>query len=643
MNSFFRSIRTLLAIHVAALVVMSLLRVLTLVVVPYAFPESVTGMEIAKALLIGVWFDNVVACYITGPLILLVVVLTWLDYRHRIMNRLTVEYVSVMFFLSFFVGIVNIPYFCYYFENINASVYQWFAYLPTTVGMLVTEKTYWAYIVLIVVLFFLWRSVVRRMDFQFHTVKGISWKQRLPLFCAGLLLLMACVFGIRGRMGYNPIKISQAYFCQDPFLNQIGISPMFNMIVTTMDLTRKENRKLELMNREEAFAEVRKALGIAEVSASDSAQSLARQVAGSASVHSGKNVVIILMESMSSDLLGKGDTPFLDSLCQNSLYYTHAYSSGNHTNHGVYSTLYSRPAVMFRNMLKCSIVPHIDGLPRRFQDKGYTTLFHMTHESQYDNMNAFLRTNGFDVIRSQEDYPKEEVVNSFGVPDDFLLQNSLSVLTQLHKDGKRFFSVMLTVSNHPPYVVPEKFASAGIPVERQIVRYADWSLRHFLEAARKTAWYANTIFVLLADHGKLLKDKECELPQSFNHIPLLFFGENLPATKKTDYALQMDVAPTLLGMMGWSYRQNDFGVDLNRQQREYAFYTGDKYLAVRDSARLYLYRPSDSSEYRYKVAGAGNPEKKSGSADLVSATHDTYFQQMKKYLFSMIQATEDFR
>lgn len=142
-------------------------------------------------------------------------------------------------------------------------------------------------------------------------------------------------------------------------------------------------------------------------------------------------------------------TPFLDSLYLESLSFDHFYSAGIHTNHGMYATLYSFPAIMKRNAMKGAVVPVYSGLPTVLKDNGYRNLFFMTHESQYDNMNAFLRTNGFDEIYAQENYPKDKVVNSFGVQDDFLYQYALPILNKRAEERQPF--------------LPYCFLSATIP------------------------------------------------------------------------------------------------------------------------------------------------------------------------------------
>lgn len=110
-----------------------------------------------------------------------------------------------------------------------------------------------------------------------------------------------------------------------------------------------------------------------------------------------------MMESMSAKFMkhfGQSETltPFLDSLYTRSISFRNFYSAGIHTNHGLYATLYSFPAMMKRNLMKGSVIPRYSGLPTVLKENGYYNLFFMTHEGQYDNMNAFFRTNGYDEV-----------------------------------------------------------------------------------------------------------------------------------------------------------------------------------------------------------------------------------------------------
>lgn len=632
------SLLYLLTIHIGALLFFFIFRFILFVSTDHQFPENIQNDVALQAIAFikGVWFDNVIACYI----LLLPLVILWIagicNYTAKWLYRAIAVYFIVFYSLSFIISAANIPYFGYFFKTINSSIYNWFGYGATTAGMVFGETSFYFPIFLGVVSILAFGWGIMTLSYYFYRLSikipnSISRIHRIAVFVTGAACIGLCLFGIRGRMGYNPIKVSQAYYCEDPFLNQLGVNPVFNLLTSTLDDNRKENRYLHLMPEQEAILEVQKLLdrkGIAEISP------IAREIKQSANA-TPKNVVLIFMESMSANLMGsfgsaKNLTPFLDSLYQQSLSFSHFYSSGIHTNHGMYSTLYSFPAIMKRNAMKGSVIPIYSGLPTILKDNGYQNLFFMTHESQYDNMNAFFRTNGFDEIYAQENYPAEKVVNSFGVQDDFLYQYALPVLNKKAASGHPFFTVLLSISNHPPYVIPDYFEPHSEKPEDQIVEYADWSIKQFMTEAGKQPWFDNTIFVLLGDHGKLVGSPESEIPQSYNHIPLMIYGKGIQPEIKDQFGGQIDVAPTLLGLLNISYIQNNFGIDLLKEQRPCMFYTADNLIAVRDTTHLYIYSPDNQQEFRYEQA----------ENELHFAESSQAFEQLKRYCFSMLQSTE---
>lgn len=628
----------LLSIHVVALFFFFIFRLVLFCSIDYQFAEDVKGNIAlqAVAFLRGLWFDNVIACYF----LLLSLVVLWIaalcNYAGNWLFRTITIYFVLFYSVAFIIAAANIPYFEYFFKTINSSIYNWFGYGGTTAGMVVGESSYYFPIFLGILSIGLFAWISFNLSSYFYrqvknTVPRISLVSRGVILVIGAVCIGLCLFGIRGRMGYNPIKVSQAYYCEDPFLNQLGVNPVFNLLTSTLDDNRKENETLHLMSDQEALKLVQKYLqrpGVADVS--PIAQKVERTDAPNR-----KNVVLVFMESMSASLMGsfgseKHLTPYLDSLYQQSLSFNHFYSSGIHTNHGIYSTLFSFPAIMKRNAMKGSVIPVYSGLPTVLKDNGYNNLFFMTHESQYDNMNAFLRTNGFDEIYAQENYPSEKVVNSFGVQDDFMYQYALPILNEKAKTGNPFFSVLLSISNHPPYVVPPYFHPHSEKPEDQIVEYADWSIKQFMQAAEKQPWFDNTIFVFLGDHGKMVGTPECEMPQSYNHIPLMVYGKDLQPTVYDGFGGQVDVAATLLGLLNVSYMQNNFGVDLLKEERPCMFFTADNMIGARDAERLYIYSPDSQQEFTYKVEGN----------KLRSVTDAKEFRHLKEYCFAMLQTTE---
>lgn len=451
MKRYLYALRYLVSIHLLGLLFFAAFRlILFMQGYDYLAGENLSVLTRAEAFARGVWLDNVVACYIMILPLTVVSICALLGYYGKALFRGVGIFFSLFYVLAFAISAADIPYFAYFFKHINASIFNWFGYAGTTLGLMFGEFSYIVAFVLFLALsilfVFLLRWLRQRTCLDIHRVSDekFHWPNELLMLLGSIVLIGGCMFGIRGRVGYNPIKVSAAYYCNNTFLNQLGVSPAFNLLRSSLEASKSENREIELMDDQEAIARVRREYHIAD--SLPEVSPIARRVENPGEP-TRQNVVLIFMESMSAELMGHfGNpwqlTPFLDTIATKSLCFNRFFSAGTHTNHAIHSTLYSYPALMKRNSMKGAVIPFFAGLPTILQDNGYSTLFFMTHESQYDNMNGYLRTNGFDRIFAQEDYPKEKVVNSFGVQDDFLYQYALPVLTQTAREGKPFFAAL---------------------------------------------------------------------------------------------------------------------------------------------------------------------------------------------------------
>lgn len=627
----------LLSVHAVSLAVLTLFRLIELACLHSMITDN--NANVLTAFAKGLWFDNVTACYVMIVPLAASLLAASFGYAGRGIRKVVNCWFFVFYPIVFMASAANTPYFEYFFKNINSSIFEWFGYAATTAGMVFQEKSYILHIVLyfaitacyIAALVYLRRFFDRKIDGCRKDGMFIMPATIRLAMTTGLALL--CMFGIRGRTGYNPIKISQAYYCDDPFLNQLGINPAFNLLTSALDDMRKENNELHLMAYPEAVASARQSLGIE--GKADSTHVMRRMIVadGKPQKH---NVVVILMESMSANLMSvfgnkQRLTPTLDSLYSRSLAFTHCYSAGIHTNHGMTASLYSFPALMFRNLMKGTVTPHRTGIPTVLKGYGYHNMFFMTHEAQYDNMKAFFTTNGYDDIYSQEDYPKSEVVNSFGVSDHFLFNYALNTINRCAAKKKPFLATILTISNHPPYVIPPFFKPKTKEPETQIVEYADWAIGDFLKKAKKESWYKNTIFVIMADHGKLVGNATTEAPESYNHIPLIIFGPGVPAMQYDGLATQVDMMPTLLSILNMSYVYDGFGQDVLHSPRHMVFYSADNQVIARNKDMVYVYNPKMQKSFCYKVTGDGT---------LKETGFSQAFKPLQHYVFSMIQTAQ---
>jgi membrane-anchored protein YejM (alkaline phosphatase superfamily) len=156
----------------------------------------------------------------------------------------------------------------------------------------------------------------------------------------------------------------------------------------------------------------------------------------------------------------------------------------------------------------------------------------------------------------------------------------------MHADGKPFFATVLTVSNHPPYTFPTGRIEENpqyVQKRENAMRYADYAIGKFMRDARGHAFFDNTLFVFLGDHGARMHGKQ-EIPLPSYEIPVLFYSPTLIAKGRRVDTLgsQMDVAPTILGMLQFDYRSRFFGRDLlNRPaQKNWALMTHNRDIAL---------------------------------------------------------------
>lgn len=628
-----------LSVHILALLFMTFQRILLLLL----NLQHLQGVEskfswTMSALLRGVWFDNVIACYISiVPLVILSVLGICNKINRPILTGFNVFYI-ILYTLVFAIGTADIPYFDYFFKHLNTSIFNWKEEGATNAGMILQETSYYAYFFffLLAILFFSFLVIrlSRRLLLKHRKdILGVDYLKYAPL-CLALIGL--CVFGIRGRMGYNPIKTSQAYFCDNSFLNQLGINPTFFFIRDVLEVSKKHYDVDDLITEKEAIVNTRQYLGIDTIPQGSSP--ILREVTAEGEPKN-MNVVIVLMESMSADLLnvkqnGKEITPFLNELIGKSYYFENFYSAGTHTNHGILATLYGLPSIMDRNMMKNVDIPLCEGLPYILQKQGYRTMFFMTHEAQYDNINAFLLENGVEEIYSEENYPREKRVNSFGVADDYLFEYAATKLHEKAKEDRPFLATLLTISNHPPYIVPDKFKAVSDESQYQIVAFADDAIRQFMDRAKTQDWYNNTIFVFLGDHGKIVGSQAYEMPLSYNHIPLIVYSPSFADAPKrfAQFGGQVDVFPTLMGMLNRSYDNNAFGVDLLKTERKYMFFTSDDAVGCIDSTYFYTRNFKTDMEGLFKY--------RNNDTQNLTASNKAVVDSMRTYSFSMLRTAD---
>lgn len=312
------------------------------------------------------------------------------------------------------------------------------------------------------------------------------------------------------------------------------------------------------------------------------------------------NVVLVCMESMSADFMQtfgnpRNLTPTLDRLTRESLFFPRAFASGTRTVRGLEALALSVPPTPGNAIVRRPHNEHLFSLASVFNAKGYTSAFIYGGYGYFDNMNEFFGHNGYTVIdRLAVDKNQIHHENVWGIADEDLYTKALETFDADHATGKPFFAHIMTTSNHRPYTYPEGRIDIPSKTGRDgAVKYADWALGDFLARAAGKPWFDNTVFVIVADHQASAAGKT-DLPLARYHIPLLIYAPRLfPPARSERLIAQIDIAPTLLGLLNWSYTSKFIGHDVNRLPpgREHALISTYQTVGYLENDKLVILEP----------------------------------------------------
>ena len=592
-----------------------------------------TTWEVCQAFVMGVRFDIVTIGFVIAIPTIILTIFSFFGKKSRIFEIIYTWVLTVCFTITFGICAADIPYFDQFFDRFNITAFEWMATGDSAfVFKMVWEEPTYILMMLPVLgagfVFWFFTNRIMKYSTDWESVSYVRYG-------IATVLLWGLVFiGMRGRLNEkSPIMVGTAYFGNNAMLNQLGLNPNFTLARSWLDSKDPDNQKVRFMSDEAAIALVQKNLGIENP---DAEFPIAREIA-SDSISNDYNVIVVIMEGMSYNKTAHGGntrnlTPFLDSLMCNSLSFNNCYTSGTHTYCGIYSTFTSYPVVFRNHALKRIPVLQYDGIAATLQKNGYQTAYFTTHDKEFDNVAGFLSQNGVEHIISQADYPISEVKTTLGVPDDYLFRFAMPIFDEMASTDRPFCAVMMTASDHGPYYLPDYFEPRSEELKYQITEYADWSLRQFITMAKEKPWFDNTLFVFVADHGAAL-DTDYSIPLSYFHTPLVFYmPKHLQAVENEAIASQMDVFPTVMGILGKGYVNNSLGIDLRKEERRYAYFMGDDKYGVLDGEWLLINKPSEEQVGLYRYL---EKDKKNYISEYPEVA-----EEMKKYAESSWQVGE---
>ena len=527
----------------------------------FAFPPATpTTAGVTHAVAAGFPRDLFAGLLQTIPLLLWLLVLsdkTFSARWHRIF-MFTISFLAA--FVQIFLLFAEFFFFEEFRSRFNTVAVDYLLY-PYEVFVNIWESYHVAlFLVVCLVLSLAWTFAASRLFARMWEIP-CSAKSRL-LHLANALAgaaLLALVLNLKGPRVSN-----------DRALNEIANNGVISFAVAAWTHNLDYSAFYKTMPSDEAFQRARRLLAEPKAQFQEQGHSIRRLIAGDPA-RPRLNVVLFLEESLGSEFwgcLGRPDTltPEMDKLAAaEGILFTNLYASGNRTVRGMEGVLSSFPPLPGDSIVKRDLSDHVETIARVLKRDGYATLFLYGGRGVFDGMRSFAVRNGYDRFIERKHFDHPTFTTVWGVCDEDLFTHSVEEFRSLAQAGQPFFATILSVSNHKPYTYPKGKIPEDPDQRRRenAVKYSDYALGQFFRLARNERFWTNTIFAVVADHGARVYGQQ-SIPIHSYEIPLVIAG---PAVVKSparvsQLGCSLDVAPTLLGLLGRPYETLFFGRDL---------------------------------------------------------------------------------
>jgi phosphoglycerol transferase MdoB-like AlkP superfamily enzyme len=387
------------------------------------------------------------------------------------------------------------------------------------------------------------------------------------------LLFIVCGMMVRSTFDHRAVNPSTVAISSDPMVNSLALNSFYTSLYALYELRHEpdagfhyaempEDRVIETVRAEmkypvSAFTEA----SMPTLHHQDATVRRARPL----------NLVIVLEESLGAEFVGSLGglplTPKLDELTKQGWWFENLYATGTRSVRGIEAVITGFPPTPASSVVKLGKSQNnFFTLASLLDQYGYHCSFIYGGEAQFDNMRRFFMNNGFESVVDEKDYKNPVFTGSWGVSDEDLFNKADE---QFSAAGDRpFFSLVFSSSNHIPFQYPDGRIEPYDKEKNTVnnaVKYADYALGGFIEKARRSNYWKNTLFLIVADHNSRVYGAEI-LPVKRFHIPALILGADIKPAVHKPVASQIDLAPTVLSLMGISSTHPMIGHDLTRPE-----------------------------------------------------------------------------
>lgn len=561
-----------------------LFTVLRIATVVFFKPSNISVWELGPSFWLGLKYDLRWIAIALSPIIVLSVFKRFSPFHSAATKKFWTVYLSVITLVIMFFFGADFGNFSYNHTRIGASALN-FKDDPYEMFRMVWE-TYpivWILLGLAIAVFIiaqLFRRSHGKVDAN-NIWHKFEYKRRWYL----LALVLMCWF-VFGFLQFRPLTRQDAYKLNDNFKSYLALNPFQNFI------TSLKQRKPDF-NTSGAALHYNTIANFLQLNSTVVNNYERTIMPNSRSLESRPNVVLVLCESFSmykSSMSGNklNSTPYFNELCKNGIFFSRCFTPSFGTARGIFATITGIPDVqMAKFSTQNEEAVNQQTIINAFE--GYSKYYFIGGRSQFNNFRGLMsNVNGIDIY--QKGRYRSPEINVWGISDRDLFMEAHQVLKE---QSKPFFAVIQTAHNHRPFMLPpgekeftcekpdkETLAKNGFEsqAEYEAFCYTDFSYKKFMEAAKQEPYFNNTIFVFVGDHG-VEGETDGLYPKAWSshrlsdeHVPLLYYAPSLLQPAQYDYTVsQIDVLPTLAGMIHQPYTNTSLGRDvINQQQLQHA-------------------------------------------------------------------------
>jgi len=553
----------------------------------FAFrPGDLEFDDLIPSFLLGIRYDLRWIAIILLPIVVISLLPTLSPFYSAKNKKWWTWYLAIMTFIVFFFFAADFGNFSYNKTRLNASALNFFEDASISLAMLwQSYPIFWMVMGLVVaVLFFRWMyhrthwTVIARTD-----GRGIPYRRKWFYVSVALLIIF-----IYGSASTSSLKWRKAFELNDNFKSYLSLNPLQNFF-TTLRFRRPQFNESKARENFSVMADW--------MSLPDKEKfSYRREIFPEAkALESKPNVVLVMCESfsmykssMSGNLLNT--TPYFNSMADSGIFFEKCFSPHFSTARGLFALLTGIPDVQlskFSTRNETALQQHT--IINNFE--GYDKMYFLGGSPEFNNFHGLLKNIDGLQMHTEGTF-RSPKMNVWGISDKNLFLEANRIFK---KQQRPFFAIIQTADNHRPFMIPEedddfekvmvsrdtlrKFGFESID-EYNSFRYSDYCFKKFIESAKAESYFHNTIFVFIGDHG-VSGNASATYPSvwtdqrlSDEHVPLLFYAPYLLAPqKRKEVVSQIDVLPTIAGMVQQPYVNTTLGRDLLHpgKQNNYAF------------------------------------------------------------------------